>query len=68
MHHVADTSDYHWERRYVHSLDDMARVADAPRETAPFDAEACHKGVEEVGGRGLPATGAATIIIHPASP
>jgi hypothetical protein len=34
-----DSNDFHWERRFIHDLDDMRRLAAAPRRPRPFDAE-----------------------------
>jgi hypothetical protein len=30
--HPADSTDYHWEKRYIATLDDLRRLAEAPRE------------------------------------
>lgn len=37
-----DSPDFHWERRFVHALDDLIRLSDAPREVRPFDSAAYH--------------------------
>ena len=47
--HPCDNIDYHWEKRYVTTLEDMERVARTPRQTGPWDREAYLKAL----GRGL---------------
>lgn len=50
-------SDFHWEQRYVHCLDDLARLAEAPRAARPLDRAAFDSGCARVGERGLPMVG-----------
>jgi hypothetical protein len=56
-----DNPDYRWERRYVETLGEMGRLADAPRIVRPVDAEAYRKDAEDIGERGVPITG----LLHP---
>lgn len=56
-----DPGDYHWEKRYIETLDDFARLADAERDVRPFDLDAYNQGCVEIGNRGLPATS----LLHP---
>jgi hypothetical protein len=56
-----DSPDFHWERRYIHTLDDMARLAQAPRAARPFARSVWDAGVVKIGGRGLPVCG----LFHP---
>ncbi len=53
---VRDPADYHWERRYLHSLSDFTRLADADFRPRPFDLAGYNAACAKVGGRGLPAT------------
>jgi hypothetical protein len=62
--HNLDTlspNDFYWEQRYVHSLDDMRRLAEAPRAVRPLDVQAFQARVREVGDRGLVLAG----LLHP---
>lgn len=54
---VLDAGDFHWERRYVHTFEDFVRLAEAPRPPVRVLAEEHRKGVEAIGGRGLPISG-----------
>ncbi len=56
-----DPNDFHWERRYVETLEDFRRLAGAPRRVRPFDREGYNRGCREVGVRGVPCTG----LFHP---
>lgn len=52
-----DPNDYHWERRYIHTLDDFIRLVEADRRRPrPFNQAAYNTGCREIGTRGLPAT------------
>ena len=52
-----DPHDYHWEKRFIETLDDFKRVANANRDTLrTFNLEAYNKGCAGVGDRGLPVT------------
>jgi len=59
--HPADTDDYRWEKRYIATLEDMARIADAPREPMPWDRDAYVRRLDELDGAGLPSMG----LFHP---
>ena len=54
-----DATDYHWEKRYISTLEDLERLADAPRSVRPINAEAHRKAVARVGDRGIPIMGLA---------
>lgn len=56
-----DPSDYHWEKRFIETVDDFRRVALADRNRRGFDLEAYNRGCREIGSRGLPITG----LFHP---
>lgn len=57
-----DSSDYHWEQRYIHTLDDMGRLAEASRKSLEPDIERYREGVESIGaGGGIAITG----LMHP---
>ncbi len=52
-----DPSDYHWEKRFIETLDDFRRMALARRERRVFDLEAYNRGCREIGSRSLPIVG-----------
>lgn len=56
-----NATDFHWERRFVHTLEDMVRLAEAPRAVPAINAAAFRATVERVGDRGLPLVG----LLHP---
>ncbi len=56
-----DPHDYHWEKRYIETLDDFQRLVDAERRVRPFDDAVYNKGCADVGTRGVPCTG----LLHP---
>lgn len=56
-----DPHDFHWEKRFVETRDDLERLAGARRTPRPFDREAYAAGCAALGGRGVPATG----LFHP---
>lgn len=56
-----DKGDFHWEKRFIETLDDFKRLADAPRERRRFDLDAYNTGCATIGDRGLPCTG----LLHP---
>jgi len=56
-----DSPDYHWEQRYINTLDDFARMADAPRQAAPFDKAKWDAGAAAAKGRGVAIMG----LLHP---
>ena len=49
-----DSTDYYWERRYIDTLEEMERLADAPRTVCPIMANKYHEGVQRIGERGVP--------------
>jgi hypothetical protein len=55
----ADNPDYHWEQRFVRTLDDLARLADTPRPPAPWDAAAFREAADR--SEGVPLT----TLLHP---
>jgi hypothetical protein len=50
-------SDFHWERRYVHDLSDLERMAEAVRRRRPTDGTAFAEAGRRIGERGLPQVG-----------
>jgi len=56
-----NATDFHWERRYIHTLDDMRRLAEAPRAQAPIFPQEFRERVAAGGERGLPLAG----LLHP---
>jgi len=58
---VRDPNDFFWERCYIHSLDDFARLAEAERKIRPFDYDAYNRECIKLGNRGI----AATSVFHP---
>ena len=52
-HDEFDPGDFHWERRFIHTIEDMKRLAEAPREAIPLDKEAFDKSTQQVGDRRL---------------
>jgi hypothetical protein len=53
--------DFHWERRFIHDLDDMRRLADATWVDQPVDTAAFRAADQRIGGRGVPLVG----VLHP---
>ena len=43
-----DSADFRWERRYIDSLEEMERLADAPRTVRPILAEQHRQAVQQV--------------------
>jgi len=60
-YHPAGNPDYHWEKRFVSTLDDLARLADTPRPRTPWDREAYHEAVETIGESAYPLM----VLLHP---
>jgi hypothetical protein len=56
-----NVTDFHWEQRYIHTIDDMKRLAEAPRKEVPLDPEGFKRGAERIGARGVPLVG----VLHP---
>ncbi len=56
-----DKGDFHWEKRFIETLDDFRRIAEAPRARRPFDLKAYNAGCAQIGERGVPITG----LFHP---
>lgn len=54
-------NDFYWERHYIHTLDEMERLAQGEREAIPLRPEAFRAAVAKAGGRGLPLVG----LLHP---
>jgi hypothetical protein len=46
--------DYHWERRYIDTLEELVRLADATRSVRPMDLAAYRRSSVEIGARGVP--------------
>jgi uroporphyrinogen-III decarboxylase len=49
-----DSADYHWERRYIETIEEMERLADAPRTVRPLEIEAYRGAVAALGDRAVP--------------
>ncbi len=49
-----DALDFHWERRFIHTLEDMERLAEAPFDPPPMDKERFDEFVDGIGDRGIP--------------
>ena len=47
--HPVDSADYHWERRYVATLEDFRRLCDAPREPLTWSKEKWDEHVRKCG-------------------
>jgi len=56
-YHPEGNPDYHWEKRFIDTLDEMASVADAERSPASFDADAFRKAFNEA--KAIPLSGLA---------
>lgn len=56
-----DKGDFHWDKRYIETVDDFRRIAEAERAVRPFYLEKYNRGCAEIGDRGLPITG----LLHP---
>ena len=54
-----DAADYHWERRYITSLEELERLADAPREPRPILVDRHRDAVQRMGDRAVPLVGVA---------
>ena len=46
--------DFHWERRYIHSLEDLERLIQASRDPVEVDIPLFEEKVERIGNRGVP--------------
>ncbi len=53
MHGEMDAGDYHWERRYIDTVEEFERLAKAPRHARPFDGSAYEADYAKVGNRGV---------------
>jgi len=60
-HHPAGEWDYHWEKRFVSTVEDLRRLAETPRPKLPWDADAWRRRIEEVGDSALAVIG----VMHP---
>ena len=49
-----ESLDFHWERRYIDTLEEFERLADAPRTPRPVSPERYAETAASVGERGLP--------------
>jgi len=62
--HKVDTlspNDFHWERRFIDTLEEMERLAEAPRETLIPDRAVFDAKIQETGRRGVVLVG----LLHP---
>lgn len=53
-YHPADNSDYHWQKRFISTLEDLHRIVEMPRRAASWDRDAYARGVSDLDGNGLP--------------
>ncbi len=56
-----DPNDFHWEKRFIETIDDFKRMVKTGRIIRPFNSEQYNKECANVGKRGLPCTG----LFHP---
>lgn len=56
-----NATDFHWERRYIHTLEEMERLARATRSVPDLDVAGFDQAVSQIGDRGLPLVG----LLHP---
>ena len=54
-------NDFYWERHYIHTLEEMRRLAEAPRSSIPLDKETFDAEIHDIGNRGLYLVG----LLHP---
>ncbi len=59
--HPADNPDYHWEERYLRSIDDLRRVNACPRPPLSWDAPGQTQRLAEIGESAYPLVG----LFHP---
>ena len=59
--HPEGVHDYHWEKRYIATVDDLRLLAEAERPPLQWDAAAWQAGVTAIGDSGLAAMG----LFHP---
>ena len=50
-------TDFKWERRFIETLEEMERLATAPREAAPLSTVEHRESVARIGRRGIPLVG-----------
>lgn len=60
-YHPAGDPDYHWEKRYVSTTEDLRRLTETPRQKVAWNRENWAEAVRDVGERGLPILG----LFHP---
>jgi len=54
-----DDLDYHWERRYIHTLEEMEKLAEAQFDSVPLDKQGFDEFVGKIGDRGI-----AFVVLH----
>jgi len=59
--HPADGLDYHWEKRFVSTVDDLCRLAETPRSPIVWNCARWQEAERQVGDRGLPVLS----LLHP---
>ena len=59
--HPAGESDYHWEKRFITTVEELRRLAETPRPPIRWDKGAWDKAVRDIGDNGVPFTG----LLHP---
>lgn len=60
-YHPEGINDFHWEKRFISVPDDLARLAETPREPAPWSRDRHEKTLQDLGDKALPITG----LFHP---
>jgi len=60
-YHPDGMVDFHWQKRFVHTVDDMVRLTETPRPPAPWDRGRYRQRLEELGDAGYPLMG----LFHP---
>ena len=60
-HPVTAPADYHWEKRFISSLDDLIALIDTPRTPAPWDVNLYRERMETIGDDAIALAG----LFHP---
>ena len=56
-----DKGDFHWEKRFIETVDDLRLITEAERTIRSFDLDKYNQGCIDIGNRGLSITG----LLHP---
>jgi len=60
-YHPDGIADFHWQKRFVSTVDDLARLAETPRQPAPWNRQKYCERLRKVGDRACPLMG----LLHP---